>query len=408
MKLTIHRGAVEIGGSCVEIATDKTRIIIDAGLPLDDSRKNELPDVAGLFNPGSKVDAIFLSHSHPDHSGLLAHTSSDIPIYLTKGCSKMLMVSSLYAGQPQVPRERQRPMKAGRPVKVRDMTITPFDVDHSVFGSSALLVEADGKRVLYSGDLRLHGRKPGMARRLIRYVRTNPVDVLVMEGTHVGSKRPAGMTEAELENTLARLFERAASLVLGFFSPQNLDRLVSFYRATRRSKRTFVVDRYTAAVMYLLHTDVRIPTPSQEAGIRVYRNRVGRKVPKLDRKFADAAITYDEILGDPEKYVMVSRPSMIAEDFGSTVPVATLGVYSMWSGYLAKPEWVRVCDIIQRTPGDFVECHASGHISLSDIKKLVSELRPAMILPIHTAFPEEFRNLFKQTVSVTDGEVIAL
>lgn len=408
MKLIIHRGAVEIGGSCVEIATDKTRIIIDAGLPLDDSRKNELPDVAGLFRPGPKVDAIFLSHSHPDHSGLLARTSSDIPIYLTKGCSKMLMVASLYAGQPEVPRERQRPMKAAVPVKVRDMTITAFDVDHSVFGSCALLIEADGKRVLYSGDLRLHGRKPGMARRLIGHVRDNPVDALIMEGTHVGSKRPAGMTECELEDALARLFGQAASLVLGFFSPQNLDRLVSFYRAARRSKRTFVVDRYTAAIIYLLHTDVQIPTPSREAGIRVYCNRVGRKVPKLDRKFASAVITRDEILRDPEKYVMVSRPSMIAEDFESNVPVATLGVYSMWSGYLAKPEWVNLRDIIQGTPGDFVECHSSGHISLSDIKKLVGDLRPATILPIHTAFPEEFRDVLKQTVSVTDGKVIEL
>jgi ribonuclease J len=408
MRLTIHRGAAEIGGSCVEIATDKARIIIDVGLPLDDSRKGELPNVAGLFAPGPKVDAIFLSHSHPDHSGLLARSSSNIPIYLTKGCSKMLMVSSLYAGQAEVPRERQRLMKAGIPSKVEDITVIPFDVDHSVFGSSALLVEADGKRILYSGDLRLHGRKPGMARRLIRHVRDNPIDVLVMEGTHVGSQRPAGITESELEDALARLFGQAASLVLGFFSPQNLDRLVSFYRAARRSRRVFVVDRYAAAIMHLLHTEVKIPTPSAEAGIRVYHNRLGRKVPKLDGKFAGATITLEEILRDPEVYVMVSRPSMIFEDFGSTVPIATLGVYSMWTGYLAKPEWVKVQDIIQARPGDFVECHASGHISVPDIKKLVSDLRPKMILPIHTAFPAEFRETFKEAVMVTDGRVIEL
>ena len=36
MNLTIHRGTHKIGGSCVEVSTSKTRIIIDAGLPLDD------------------------------------------------------------------------------------------------------------------------------------------------------------------------------------------------------------------------------------------------------------------------------------------------------------------------------------------------------------------------------------
>ena len=35
MTLTIHRGTHEIGGSCVEIRTDKTKILIDLGMPLD-------------------------------------------------------------------------------------------------------------------------------------------------------------------------------------------------------------------------------------------------------------------------------------------------------------------------------------------------------------------------------------
>ena len=63
----------------------------------------------------------------------------------------------------------------------------------------AFLIEADGKTLLYSGDLRLHGRKPGMARRLIEAVSRRHVDVLLMEGTHMGSGRERGVTEHELE-----------------------------------------------------------------------------------------------------------------------------------------------------------------------------------------------------------------
>jgi len=39
MKLIIHRGTHEIGGSCVEIETDKTRILIDFGMPLVGEKK---------------------------------------------------------------------------------------------------------------------------------------------------------------------------------------------------------------------------------------------------------------------------------------------------------------------------------------------------------------------------------
>jgi len=34
MKIIIHRGTYEIGGSCVEIQSKKSRILIDIGMPL--------------------------------------------------------------------------------------------------------------------------------------------------------------------------------------------------------------------------------------------------------------------------------------------------------------------------------------------------------------------------------------
>ena len=34
MKIIIHRGTHEIGGSCVEIQSKKSRILIDIGMPL--------------------------------------------------------------------------------------------------------------------------------------------------------------------------------------------------------------------------------------------------------------------------------------------------------------------------------------------------------------------------------------
>jgi ribonuclease J len=34
MTFTIHRGASEIGGSCVEVCIARTRIVVDIGIPL--------------------------------------------------------------------------------------------------------------------------------------------------------------------------------------------------------------------------------------------------------------------------------------------------------------------------------------------------------------------------------------
>ena len=107
MKLTIHRGTHEIGGSCLELSSNSglTRVIIDIGLPLvnadgspfewDFRRKfsiaqllseKTLPSIIGLYEdvPPS-VNAVLLSHAHLDHYGLLRYVHPDIPRYMSKG-----------------------------------------------------------------------------------------------------------------------------------------------------------------------------------------------------------------------------------------------------------------------------------------------------------------------------------
>ena len=93
MQITIHRGTHEIGGNCVEIATNNSRIILDVGMPLFKSngephdtgslkKKSKqqlletgiLPKIPGLFIDGQKLDAILLSHAHEDHTGLLRYS----------------------------------------------------------------------------------------------------------------------------------------------------------------------------------------------------------------------------------------------------------------------------------------------------------------------------------------------
>lgn len=101
MNFKIHRGTQEIGGSCVEIWTKTTKIIVDIGMPLVVSdgqefnfkqyeklttkelvKKQILPDIDGLYeNSTSKVDSILISHYHQDHHGFLSYADISIPIF---------------------------------------------------------------------------------------------------------------------------------------------------------------------------------------------------------------------------------------------------------------------------------------------------------------------------------------
>lgn len=421
MKFVIRRGAKEIGGSCVRVATQDSCIVIDAGLPLEDWRADHrdpppgrafpatdkgVLDFPGLFQPGPLAQAILLSHAHADHCGLICQTDPAIKVYCSKGTSKMMKAGSLFANQSELEQARWVELKTRVPVQIGAFKVTPFNVDHSAFDSMAFLIEADGKRLLYTGDFRLHGRKPWMAQALIEGVREPRVDVMLLEGTHFSTEQKCE-AEAELEAEIAK-YIGGAGLVLASFSPQNVDRLVTFYKAAKDSRRTFVADSYTAYVLHVVHGQCRnIPGPQAESGIRVYHNKgftCRKNWEAVVKKFRHSPIALDEIYKNPKRFVMVFRPSMLALDFKEYLPAETSCLYSLWHGYLERPDWVQCRDALERRGCSFAEYHTSGHVYVEDCVKFVEAIQPKLIVPIHTQAPERYNVLFQSVKTLKDGE----
>jgi len=430
MNLTIHRGTKEIGGSCVEVSTSNTRIIIDVGLPLVDQNREMfdrsimrgktlpqlvdakvVPDVPGLFTQGaSRPDAILLSHAHLDHVGLLEHTPEDIPVYATAGTSKMMLAGAVFAGQKALKRDRHREIKSREPFNVGDIKITPYVVDHSCYGAVAFLVEADGKKLLYSGDLRWHGRKPGMLNSLVEEVAPMGIDALVMEGTHFGSKRPPRKTEYQLEDEIVEHIKTADGLVLASFSPIDVDRLVTYLKSSIRSGRTFVADAYTAFVMHLVHKEIKLPDPKSADCIKVYFNEhfQRRGSQKIKSMFESNRVSLGEVIAASEEHVLCFRPSNLRLDFDGRIPPETRLLYSYWHGYLEKEDWINVRNQIETVDGDFIPAHTSGHIYVEDIVRFVESVGAKSVFPIHSFNASFFGGRFSNSQVLNDGERIML
>ena len=438
METIVHRGSNEVGGNCVEVRTGSTRIIIDVGMPLFGENRQPhdlgklkrlsaaelrsvgiLLEIPGLFeldrsrdetHTVAAIDAILLSHAHQDHTGLLPFTRPEIPVYGTSGTSKMMLAGSIFANQVSVPRDRYHTLDKDGKLRIGDIEITPIAVDHSIYGSVAYLLEADGERIIYSGDLRMHGRKPGMMHDLVASMKFKEIDVLLMEGTHFGFPDGQKETEYDVEAQITKLIGEAPELVLASFSPQNVDRLVAFIRAAIKTKRILVVDVYTAFVMHLIRNEIGLPQPGQDECVRIFypkafENSVERKrLQKISDLFIESRIEWSDVFADPSKYLMVFRPSMLRMDFENQLPKKTLCLYSRWKGYLEQPEWLDTRKAVEQSGGIIEVVHTSGHIFSEDIIGFVKSIAPKRVVPIHTFEPHLFCEQFENAWPLQDGE----
>jgi ribonuclease J len=241
-----------------------------------------------------------------------------------------------------------------------------------------------------------------MRERLVRELR-GTLDVLVIEGTNLGRAAGDFPSEVSVEEHAVKVARSVDSLVMVAFSPQNLDRFVSFFRAAVRTGRTFVCDHYMAAVLYMI-AERSLPKPAANGKLRVYFPRRRKRVEKLERKARASAITLHEIRATPEKFMMLARPSLI-EDFEGNLPERTRLLFGMWAGYREKLEWRNTERLITAAGGDIQDCHASGHAHAEDLFRFIEELHPVRLIPIHTLNPELYEARYPELIWSNDTPI---
>jgi ribonuclease J len=411
MRVRIHRGAAEIGGNVVEVEPDRLRIILDLGLPLTAAFGDAvaMPAIEGLPDGAASLLGVILTHAHPDHFGLIPKLGESVPIYCGEATSRILVEASFFTPMGLAVKPT-RVLADHTKLQIGPFAITPILVDHSAYDAFVLLVEAGGRRLLYTGDLRGHGRK----RRLFEEMISKPppaIDVLLMEGTRIGEPdaRLRGLaSEDDVEAEALKTIRSASGLVLALFSPQNIDRLVSIYRATRKAGRTLVLDLYGASVAAATGNP-SIPQASWD-GVRVYVPQSQRVRVKTSGEFdrvkeiAGNRIYARDLAEHPDRYVMLFRDSMARELAREDCLEGAVAVWSMWSGYLDQPSGVRLRAFLDAMRIPLVLHHASGHATSADLLRLAQAINARQVVPIHTATPEAFVGLVENAQIRRDGE----
>lgn len=382
MTIIVHRGTHQIGGCATEIKTNTTRIIIDFGAELDADNARPL-DISGVTSGTPMCNAVIFSHYHGDHIGLMDTILPSIPLYMGEDAKQILTILNSktktfnddFLGNVLT-------FNGGKTFKIGDITITPFSVDHSAYDAYMFLIEADGRKVLHTGDFRTHGfRGRGVKKVLEKLVKH--VDVVICEGTTLNRTAAQPIAENDIKIELNKLItENKYSFLI--CSSTNIDRIAAVCAARPRGRYLLCDDYQKQVVDYI----------SSTAGL------------KSDLYKCEGLCTYGANLDEKLRkqgfcmLVRAGNPShkRIMDKFKDDDPLI---IYSMWKGYLDEERVKALIDGYRK-----VDVHTSGHADLGAIKMLMGLTTPDIIIPIHTEVPTAFDGIYNKAklVLLQDGE----
>jgi ribonuclease J len=411
MRVCIRRGAKQIGGTCIEVESQGKRLALDIGQPLNcsDTELADMPTVEGFETADPGLLGVIISHPHLDHYGLASRVPKTTTFLMGEAAERILAAAAVFT--PSGGHfDHVIQLVDRKPITLGPFVITPFLMDHSAYDSYAVLIEADGKRLFYTGDLRGHGRKAKLFERLVAHP-PKKVDVLLMEGTTIKRQgtEDGFPTEADLEKDLVRLFRTTPGMPLVWCSGQNIDRLVAVFRAAKRSNRQLIVDMYTAHILKATgnHNLPQADWPEVRVFLpKFQKNRIKRsKEFELAAEYKQYRIYPEHLAAAAKDSVMLFRPSMqIDVETAACLDGACL-VYSMWDGYLADEKMKPFLTWLKDNGIPMHKCHTSGHASIRDLKRLRDAFGSAITVPVHCAEPEVFATLFDRVTVHSDNEL---
>jgi len=404
------------------------------------------------------VNGVLLSHAHLDHSGYISFLRPEIPVYssaLTAFIAKAMQDSSpsnfekevcyasprkledgylraqgnyirrpfLFLDNPELTPKAQefwdctpmkrKPLEPSPPPPERErigqLRLKFFPVDHSIPGACAFAVETSAGWVVYTGDLRLKGRKGHQTEDFIHEARKLKPSILLCEGTRAGDFR--SISEEEVYQNALKAVRNEKELVIADFGPRNVERLLTFYQIAREVGRNLLIlakDAYLLQAMQLVSPE--FPPLEELREVLIYRDlkfRLAAWEESIHQQFQSKLISSSEVQRNPGDFICCFS----FWDLDELIDIAPRGGTYIYSSSEVFDEegaldmkrlhnWIRHFELRGvglprenlgwRVPEEEQGLHASGHASGSELLDLVREINPQVLLPIHTEEPEYF------------------
>jgi ribonuclease J len=410
------------------------------------------------------IDGVLLSHAHLDHSGHISFLREDIPVYSTattafiakavqdsgrsdfdqqvcyfaprmeeclKGWKQGAYVASSSGDRQrrfcvaersmlnkdaerfwrEVVRHKKLDSQPLDAIDTCSFNLVCFPLDHSIPGACAWGIETSSGWLIYSGDLRLHGKRANLSEAFMQEASRLHPRALILEGTNVD--RSTNVPEQEVYENAFKAIDGARGLVIADFPARDVDRLLTFLRIAKDTKRKLAIlpkDAYLLKTMRLLEPE--IPDIAEESAIALYQETTASKTPaqwlkRTYEQYSGKVVLARDVASNQSDFILCFSFWDLNELPSIQPRAGSLYVFSSSEPHNEEQQmdfwrlhhWLKHFGLrgfgipVQRNgnweiPEEEKGLHASGHASGPDLLRIAHEIRPEVLLPVHSEKPE--------------------
>ena len=430
LSILFFGGVGEVGGNIIVLDYKGSRIVLDLGLSFNRYRRfyewpirrhrgiDEMARLGvanwinGLYTKWilrgnslepigyeSNIHAVFISHAHLDHIGLLSQINRDIPVYIgetgyiIEETRRLIGRENPYESYEGV---KLRKFRTGDIIKSDVFTVKPIHVDHSIPGSYGFIIETPEGLIAYTGDYRLHGEILGrsLTRDFIERAAEDEVELLITEGTRIQD------SSLESEIYVLQIFKdifRLNKPILLTSSRLDIDRLETIIHALDGlDKYIAITDKHFIFIWNLIERDEKIRRKIKLDVDRVKIISTASRIVGWRKKYYDIWISrgfemlgrdFNEIYNDT---IYLDFTEYLNQLYNAGIPSGSIAIFSNSEPFNEESmiSQEKVLNWLYAMGVPSYRIHSSGHIHPIDLKRVVEEVKPNKIYIIHSEYPD--------------------
>jgi len=434
VRLTFYGGVGEIGGNKFLLESRGSRLFLDFGRSYEREKRfyeepflrprgerhlielGILPLIKGLYKcqeESCHLDGVVVSHAHRDHMDAIRYLKDEFPVYCSETTREIIKARE-YSGisDPgycisRLTKDGEECLKTfvecGDPSHIDAVEITQLAVDHSVPGASATVVDDGDCRLAYTGDIRFHGPSGELSSRFVSKAAGMDLDILLIEGTNMREGRMS--SEGEVLLKAREVVESCGGLVMLGYHALDLDRMRTFVQVAGQCDRCLAVSMKQAFLLMRLGETVDLDIdPSRLFVFRRDKKTTYRYESEVLDAFGGRVVGSADINERQDRFLLTFTLFDMNESIDIVPWPGSVYILSSSEPFNEEMEisYERLCNWLDHLGMPLYQIHASGHGRPFELRRMVEEIGPRTVVPVHTTCPE----LYARYLADLECEVI--